>query len=132
MGISILYRHFVGDLSSRLMLILSLALALAIVLEAGEGAVAGRMAGIIALGVAVSWVVDAVAARRPAWRSAGMVPVAIVCFALLLERGGMLPASIALILVSSMGLEDCKPGEIVASTVMLGLLGAELAPLLWR
>ena len=132
MGTSILYRHFVEDLSSRLMLIVTLALALAIALEAGEGAPAGRMAGIIALGLAVSCVVDAAAARQPVWRFAEMVPVGIICFALLLERGGMLPASIALILVSSMGLEDCKPGEIVASTVMLGLMGAELAPLLLR
>ena len=132
MRVPIPSRHFTGDLSSRLIVIVGFVMALAIAVEAGGGEPAARTAGIICLGCAVSWVVDVVAARRPVWRSAEMVSVGIVCFALLLERGGMLPASIALILVSSMGLEDCKPGEIVASTVMLGLLGAELAPLVLR
>ena len=124
-------RYLVEDLSPRL-LVVGTAMAAGLALEAAEGAAAARMIAIIALGFAVACVIDAMAARHPAWRAAEMVSVGIVCFALLLERGGMLPASIALILVSSMGLEDCKPGEIVASTVMFGLMGAEFVPLLLR
>jgi hypothetical protein len=64
----------------------------------------------------------------PAWPSVGMISIGILCFALLLERGGIAPALVALILVSSMGLEDFLPGEIVANAVVIAVMGALVAP----
>ena len=93
---------------------------------------APRVVGIIALGMFVGWMVEQVSLRLPAWKAADMVPMGILCFALLLDRGGMAPPSIALILVSSLGLNEFKPAEIVVNTVMLGILGVELTVSLGR
>jgi hypothetical protein len=65
---------------------------------------------------------------QPHWPLLRMITVGILCFALLLERGGIAPASITLILVSSMGTEEFVPGEIAANTVVIAIMCALLAP----
>lgn len=117
-----MHRHLIDELPIRLLLI-----AVAACLLAAD---APRLVGLVALGLAVAFVVEIAAAHLPAWRAADMVPIGIVCFALLLERAGMAPSSVAFILVSSLGLDDHKPAEIVVNTVMLGLFSLELAQLL--
>jgi hypothetical protein len=59
-----------------------------------------------------------------------MVTIGIVCFALLLEPSpllpflptGMLPALVALVLISSLGGEEFKLGEVIGNMVVLAIL----------
>jgi hypothetical protein len=61
-------------------------------------------------------------AEMPAWRPITMVTVGIICFALLFERAGLLPALVVLILISSLGGEEFKVHEVIGNMVALAIL----------
>jgi hypothetical protein len=68
--------------------------------------------------------------EAPKWKPITMVTIGIVCFALLLEPSpllpflptGMLPALVALVLISSLGGEEFKLGEVIGNMVVLAIL----------
>ena len=60
--------------------------------------------------------------EAPKWKPITMVTIGIICFALLFERAGLLPALIALILIASLGGEEFKLTEVIANMVVLAIL----------
>src|SRR5436305_3635054 len=58
----------------------------------------------------------------PKWKPITMVTIGIVCFGLLFEWAGMLPALIVLILIASLGSDEFKIGEVIANIVVLAVL----------
>jgi hypothetical protein len=60
--------------------------------------------------------------EAPKWKPITMVTIGIVLFAVLLERTGMLPALIALVLVASLGGEEFKLWEVIGNMVVLAIL----------
>ena len=51
-----------------------------------------------------------------------MVTIGIVCFALLFERAGLLPALVVLIFISSLGGEEFKLTEVIGNMIVLAIL----------
>jgi hypothetical protein len=60
--------------------------------------------------------------EAPKWKPITMVTIGIVLFAVLLERTGMLPALVALVLISSLGGEEFKIVEVIGNIVVLAIL----------
>jgi len=60
--------------------------------------------------------------EAPKWKPITMVTIGIVLFAVLLERTGMLPALVALVLVASLGGEEFKTVEVIGNIVVLTIL----------
>ena len=60
--------------------------------------------------------------EAPKWKPITMVTVGIVLFALLLERTGMFPALVALVLIASLGGEEFKTVEVIGNIVVLTIL----------
>ncbi len=60
--------------------------------------------------------------EKPVWKPITLVTIGIVCFALLFERAGLLPALIALVLISSLGGEEFKLTEVIGNMVVLAIL----------
>ena len=60
--------------------------------------------------------------EAPKWKPITMVTVGIVCFALLFERAGLLPALVVLIMIASLGGEEFKLTEVLANMVILSVL----------
>jgi len=60
--------------------------------------------------------------EAPKWKPITMVTVGIVVFALLFESTGMLPALVALVLISSWGGEEFKLTEVIGNMVVLTIL----------
>ena len=60
--------------------------------------------------------------ERPKWKPITMVTIGIVAFALLFESTGLIPALIALILISSFGGEEFKLTEVIGNMVVLTVL----------
>jgi hypothetical protein len=60
--------------------------------------------------------------EKPKWKPITMVTVGIVCFALLFERAGLLPALVVLIFISSLGGEEFKLTEVLGNMVVLAIL----------
>lgn len=58
----------------------------------------------------------------PSWKPITMVTIGIVCFALLFERAGLLPALIVLVLVASLGGEEFKITEVLGNMLALAIL----------
>jgi hypothetical protein len=50
------------------------------------------------------------------------VTLGIVCFALLFETTGLIPALIALVIISSLGGEEFKLTEVIGNIVVLSIL----------
>lgn len=78
-----------------------------------------------AAGLAVVLAFFAMAWEWPAgsvFKALFMVTVGIVCFALLFESGGLVPALIALILVASLGGEEFKLNEVLINMAVLAAL----------
>ena len=61
-------------------------------------------------------------AEAPKWKPITMVTIGIVCFALLFERAGLLPALVALVLIASLGGEEFKLTEVLGNMVVLAML----------
>jgi hypothetical protein len=60
--------------------------------------------------------------EAPKWKPITMVTIGIVAFALLFESTGLIPALIALILISSLGGEEFKLLEVIGNIVVLTIL----------
>ena len=60
--------------------------------------------------------------EAPKWKPITLVTIGIICFALLFERAGMLPALIALVAISSLANEEFKPVEVAGNMVVLTIL----------
>ncbi|MEI7871391.1 MAG: tripartite tricarboxylate transporter TctB family protein, partial [Alphaproteobacteria bacterium] len=60
--------------------------------------------------------------ERLKWKPITLVTIGIVCFALLFERAGLLPALVALVLISSLGGEEFKLTEVIGNMVVLAIL----------
>ncbi len=60
--------------------------------------------------------------EKPKWKPITLVTIGIICFALLFERAGLLPALVVLIFISSLGGEEFKLTEVIGNTVVLAIL----------
>jgi hypothetical protein len=60
--------------------------------------------------------------EAPKWRPITMVTIGIVCFALLFESAGMIPALVVLIFIASLGGDEFKLVEVAINMVALGAL----------
>jgi hypothetical protein len=66
--------------------------------------------------------------EKPKWKPITMVTIGIICFALLLEPSriwpvtGLLPALVALVLISSLGGEEFKLVEVIGNIIVLSIL----------
>jgi len=60
--------------------------------------------------------------EAPKWKPITLVTIGIVCFALLFERAGMLPALVVLVAISSAGGEEFKLVEVLGNMVVLTIL----------
>lgn len=60
--------------------------------------------------------------EAPKWKPLVMVTVGIICFALLFERAGLLPALIVLVLLASLGGDEFKVVEVIGNMVVLAVM----------
>jgi hypothetical protein len=60
--------------------------------------------------------------ERLKWKPITMVTIGIVCFALLFERAGLLPALVVLVFISSLGGEEFKLTEVIGNMIVLAIL----------
>jgi hypothetical protein len=60
--------------------------------------------------------------EKPKWKPITLVTIGIVCFALLFERAGLLPALVVLILIASLGGDEFKLIEVIGNMVVLAVL----------
>ena len=60
--------------------------------------------------------------EAPKWKPITMVTIGIICFALLFESAGLIPALIVLILIASLGGEEFKITEVLFNMVVLSIL----------
>jgi hypothetical protein len=60
--------------------------------------------------------------EAPKWKPITMVTIGIICFALLFERAGLLPALVVLVLIASLGGEEFKLTEVLGNMVVLAAL----------
>jgi hypothetical protein len=60
--------------------------------------------------------------EAPKWKPITMVTVGIVCFALLFESAGLIPALVVLILIASLGGEEFKITEVLLNMIVLAIL----------
>ncbi len=61
-------------------------------------------------------------AEAPKWRPITLVTIGIVCFALLFERAGLIPALVTLVMIASLGGEEFKLKEVLANMLALAIL----------
>ena len=61
-------------------------------------------------------------AEAPKWKPITMVTIGIICFALLFERAGLIPALIVLIVIASLGGDEFKLSEVVGNIAVLAAL----------
>ncbi len=64
------------------------------------------------------------AVEKPKWKPITLVTIGIVCFALLFERAGLIPALAVLILIASLAGEEFKLVEVIGNIVILSVLCA--------
>jgi len=60
--------------------------------------------------------------EAPKWKPITMVTIGIVCFGLLFESAGLIPALIVLILIASLGGDEFKITEVLFNMVVLAVL----------
>ena len=60
--------------------------------------------------------------EAPKWKPITMVTIGIVCFGLLFESTGLIPALIVLILIASLGGDEFKITEVLFNMVVLAAL----------
>ena len=77
------------------------------------------LGGIISV---VSLLVGSEPTEAPKWKPITMVTIGIVCFGLLFESTGLVPALVVLILISSLGGEEFKITEVLLNMVVLSIL----------
>ena len=86
-----------------------------------------RMLSYIMLGLGVLVCIIAVVSgsepvERPKWKPITLVTLGIVCFALLFERAGLIPALVVLIMIASLAGEEFKLIEVIGNIVVLSVL----------
>jgi hypothetical protein len=86
-----------------------------------------RMLSLILLGLGALVCIIAVVSgsdpvERPKWKPITLVTLGIVCFALLFERAGLIPALIVLVMISSLAGEEFKLIEVLGNIVALSVL----------
>ena len=72
--------------------------------------------------VVVALVTPGETTEAPKWKPITMVTIGIVCFALLFESAGLIPALIVLILIASLGGDEFKITEVLFNMVVLTAL----------
>ncbi len=60
--------------------------------------------------------------EAPKWKPITMVTIGIVCFALLFERAGLIPALVVLIFIASLGGDEFKLSEVIGNMVALSVM----------
>lgn len=60
--------------------------------------------------------------EAPKWRPITLVTIGIICFALLFERAGLLPALVVIVLIASLGGDEFKLTEVIGNIVVLAIL----------
>ena len=60
--------------------------------------------------------------EAPKWKPITLVTIGIVCFALLFERAGLIPALIVLVVIASLGGDEFKLGEVAGNIAILIVL----------
>lgn len=60
--------------------------------------------------------------ERPKWKPITLVTIGIVCFGMLFERAGLIPALIVLVMISSLAGEEFKLTEVIGNIVALSVL----------
>lgn len=60
--------------------------------------------------------------EAPKWKPITMVTIGIVCFALLFESAGLIPALVVLILIASLGGDEFKITEVIGNMIVLSIL----------
>jgi hypothetical protein len=60
--------------------------------------------------------------ERLKWKPITLVTIGIVCFALLFERAGLIPALVVLIMIASLAGEEFKLTEVIGNIVALSVL----------
>ena len=70
----------------------------------------------------VSLVTQGEPTEAPKWKPITMVTVGIICFALLFESAGLIPALVVLILIASLGGDEFKITEVILNMVVLSIL----------
>lgn len=101
-------------------------LAMGTTVRMGPGYVPHMLAYIMmALGgiiVVVALVTPGEITEAPKWKPITMVTIGIVCFALLFESAGLIPALVVLILIASLGGDEFKITEVLFNMVVLSIL----------
>ena len=57
--------------------------------------------------------------EKPRWRPLGMITLGVVAFALLIERAGLIPAGVVLIVLASLGGHEFRPLEVAILCVVV-------------
>lgn len=60
--------------------------------------------------------------EKPKWKPITLVTIGIVCFALLFERAGLIPALVVLVMIASLANEDFKLVEVIGNIIALSVL----------
>ncbi|NDH61232.1 MAG: tripartite tricarboxylate transporter TctB family protein [Alphaproteobacteria bacterium] len=86
-----------------------------------------RMLSLILIGLGglicvVALVTKGEPVERIKWKPLTLVTVGIICFALLFESAGLLPALIVLVFISSLAGEEFKLMEVIGNTIVLAIL----------
>jgi len=86
-----------------------------------------RMLSLILIGLGALVCIIAVVSgsepvERPKWKPITLVTLGIVCFALLFERAGLIPALIVLVTIASLAGEEFKITEVIGLIVALAVL----------
>jgi len=86
-----------------------------------------RMLSLILIGLGALVCIIAVVSgsepvERPKWKPITLVTLGIVCFALLFERAGLIPALVVLVTIASLAGEEFKITEVVGLIVALAVL----------
>lgn len=86
-----------------------------------------RMLSLILLGLGVIICIVALVTtpepvEKPQWKPITLVTIGVVCFALLFERAGLLPALVVLILIASLANDEFKLVEVIGNMVVLAVL----------
>lgn len=86
-----------------------------------------RMLSLILIGLGILVCIVALVAgsepvEKPKLKPITLVTIGVICFALLFERAGLLPALIVLILIASLAGEEFKLTEVIGNMVVLAVL----------
>ena len=86
-----------------------------------------RMLSLILIGlggliIVVALVAGSEPVEKPKLKPIGLVTIGVICFALLFERAGLLPALVALVLIASLANDEFKLVEVIGNMVVLGVL----------